>query len=78
LKDNSDNSEKKDISEKPAKGTFFQAMKAVSWAFFGVRKHTDHDHDAATLTMGQVIVAGILGAAIFVAAVILVVKFVTS
>ena len=55
-----------------------QAMKAVSWAFFGVRKHTDHDHDAATLTMGQVIMAGIIGAALFVAGVILLVKFATS
>lgn len=53
-------------------------MKAVSWAFFGVRKHTDHDHDAVTLTMGQVIFAGIIGAALFVAGVVLLVKFVTS
>jgi hypothetical protein len=43
-----------------------------------VRKHTDHDHDAATLTMVQVIIAGILSAVLFVAAVVLVVKFVTS
>ena len=56
----------KDDSKKPDKGTFMQAMKAVSWAFFGVRKHTDHDHDAATLTMGQVVIAGIVGAALFV------------
>jgi len=68
----------KEVSEKPAKGTFLQAMKAVAWAFFGVRKHTDHDHDAATFTMGQVIIAGILSAGLFVAAVVLVVKFVTS
>ncbi|ARO86616.1 DUF2970 domain-containing protein [Nitrosospira lacus] len=68
----------KDNSDRPAKGTFMQAMKAVSWAFFGVRKHTDHDHDAATLTMGQVIIAGIIGAALFVGGVLLLVKFVTS
>lgn len=65
-------------SEKPEKGTFLQAMKAVSWAFFGIRKNTDHDHDAATLTMGQVIIAGIVGAALFVLGVVLVVKLVTS
>jgi len=65
-------------SEKPAKGTFFQAMKAVSWAFFGIRKQSDHDHDAATLTLGQVIVAGLIGAALFVAAIVILVKFVTS
>ena len=68
----------KNSSEKPGKGTFLQAMKAVSWAFFGIRKNTDHDHDAATLTMGQVIIAGIVGAALFVLGVVLVVKFVTS
>ena len=68
----------KDNSDKPAKGTFIQAMKAVSWAFFGVRKNTDHDRDAETLTMGQVIIAGIVGAALFVAGVLLLVKVVTS
>jgi hypothetical protein len=68
----------KDSDDRPVKGTFLQAMKAVSWAFFGVRKHTDHDHDAVTLTMGQVIFAGIIGAALFVAGVVLLVKFVTS
>ena len=68
----------KDNRKEPAKGTFMQAMKAVSWAFFGVRKHTDHDHDAATLTMGQVVAAGLIGAAIFVMMVLLLVKFVTS
>jgi hypothetical protein len=64
--------------KKPTKATFIQAMKAVSWAFFGIRKQSDHDHDAATLTMGQVIIAGIIGAAMFVIAVFLLVKFVTS
>jgi hypothetical protein len=68
----------KDDSKRPDKGTFMQAMKAVSWAFFGVRKHTDHDHDAATLTMGQVVIAGLVGAALLVIAVLLLVKFVTS
>ncbi len=68
----------RESSDKPAKGTFIQAMKAVSWAFFGVRKHTDHDHDAATLSMGQVVIAGIIGAALFVVGVLLLVKLVTS
>ena len=64
--------------EKRAKGTFLQALKAVSWAFFGVRKQSDHDHDAATLTLGQVIAAGLVGAAIFVTCVLMLVKLVTS
>ncbi|MEK6708622.1 MAG: DUF2970 domain-containing protein [Pseudomonadota bacterium] len=60
------------------KASFLQAIKAVSWAFFGIRKKSDHDHDAATLTLGQVIVAGIIGAAIFVTSVLMMVKLVTS
>ena len=65
-------------AEKPAKATFTQAMKAVSWAFFGIRKQQDLDHDASTLTPGQVITAGLIGAALFVAVLVIVVKFVTN
>ena len=66
----------KEMSDgKRKKASFLQAMKAVSWAFFGVRKH---DHDAATLTLGQVIAAGLVGAAIFVTCVLMLVKLVTS
>ena len=63
---------------KRGKASFLQAMKAVSWAFFGVRKQSDHDNDAATLTLGQVIAAGLVGAAIFVTCVLMLVKLVTS
>jgi hypothetical protein len=69
---------KEKSGEKRAKGTFLQAMKAVSWAFFGVRKQSDHDNDAETLSIGQVVIAGILGAAIFVACILMLVKLVTS
>ena len=68
----------KDETKLQRKATFFQAMKAVSWAFFGIRKKSDHDHDAATLTLGQVIAAGIVGAAIFVTCILMMVKLVTS
>ncbi len=69
----------KEMSDgKRKKASFLQAMKAVSWAFFGVRKQSDHDNDAATLTLGQVIAAGLVGAAIFVTCVLMLVKLVTS
>ena len=41
-------------------------------------QHVWFDADAATLTAGQVIIAGIVGAALFVVVVFLLVKFVTS
>ena len=54
-----------------------QVAGAVFWSFLGVRKSRDHDADAANLTPLQVIVAGIIGAALFVASLILIVRWVT-
>lgn len=42
------------------------AFKAVFWSFFGVRKQNDYDTDAQTLSVKQVIIAGILAGVIFV------------
>jgi hypothetical protein len=54
-----------------------RAFKTVLWAFFGVRRSGKHAEDAAHLTPAQVIVAGIVGAALFVATLILLVRFIT-
>lgn len=60
----------------PAKRVgFLQAIKAVSWAFFGVRKRVGHETDAR-LTPAQVIVTGLILAAIFVGILITVVSIV--
>ena len=63
---------------KPRKATALQAAKAVFWAFFGVRKGKDHDADAVSITPLQAIVAGLIGAALFVLCLVLLVHFVTS
>lgn len=55
-----------------------QVVKAVLWAFFGIRKGAAHEHDAVTITPLQVIVTGIICAAIFVLSLILLVRFITS
>ena len=49
-------------------------MRAVFWSFFGVRKRRDYEDDAANLNPVHVIIAGLLGAAIFVGVLILLVK----
>ncbi|HEX9179684.1 MAG TPA: DUF2970 domain-containing protein [Burkholderiales bacterium] len=54
-----------------------RAFKTVLWAFFGVRRSGEHALDAAHLTPAQVIVAGIIGAALFVTTIILLVRFIT-
>ena len=52
--------------------------KAVFWSFLGIRKRTAHEKDAVTLKPVQVIVAGIIGAIIFVLSLITLVRFITS
>jgi hypothetical protein len=56
---------------------WLKVAKAVFWSFLGVRRRQDYDADAAGLTPGQVIVMGLIGAALFVALLLGVVWLVT-
>jgi len=49
-----------------AKAGNVKAAMAVFWSFFGVRKRRDYDADAQSLTPVQVIIAGLIGAVVFV------------
>jgi hypothetical protein len=60
------------------KAGFGETMSAVFWSFFGVRKKSDYESDAARLNPVAVIAAGILGAAIFVGVLILIVHSVVK
>ena len=60
------------------KGSFMQTMRAVAWSFFGVRKSSDYERDVSRLNPVHVIIAGVLGAILFVVVLVLVVKFVVS
>ena len=55
-----------------------QVVKAVLSAFIGIRKGAAHENDAATITPVQVIVTGIIAAAILVVSMVLFVRFVMS
>ena len=54
-----------------------RAFKAVFWGFLGVRRGKDYDSDAQKLRPRDVIVAGIVSAALFVLALFGIVKLVT-
>ena len=58
--------------------SFFSTMKAVFWSFFGVRKKSDYESDAAKLNPVYVIIAGILAAALFIAILLAIVKSVVA
>jgi len=65
--------------EKPGKpASPIQVAKAVFWSFLGVRKRAGHEMDVAQLKPVQVVVEGLVGAAIFVLCLILLVKFVVG
>ena len=56
---------------------FLRVMGAVFWSFFGIRRKAAGERDAGTIKPVHVIVAGILGAAIFVAVLVTLVHFIT-
>jgi hypothetical protein len=60
------------------KGSFLATMKAVFWSFFGVRKRKDYERDAANLNPVHVIVAGLIGVALFIGILMLAVQFAVS
>lgn len=57
------------------KVSFGATMKAVFWSFFGVRKGKDYASDSANLNPVHVIIAGLIGAAIFIGVLVMVVRF---
>lgn len=58
------------------RGSFLRTLQAVAWSFFGVRKGAEYEKDVAQLNPLHVIVAGIVAAALFVAGLLLLVKWV--
>ena len=58
--------------------SFGATMKAILWAFFGVRKKSAYEQDATQLNPVHVIIAGIIGALIFIATLVLIVKSVVA
>ncbi len=60
------------------KGSFLQTARAVAWSFFGVRRSADYAQDVAKLNPVHVIIAGVLGAALFVLALVLLVQWVVG
>lgn len=60
------------------KASLRQTVSAVAWSFFGVRRGRDHEQDMAKLNPVHVVIAGVLGAALFVLMLVLLVRWVIS
>ncbi|HEX6704520.1 MAG TPA: DUF2970 domain-containing protein [Albitalea sp.] len=60
------------------KGSFLQTLKAVAWSFFGVRKSSEYEKDVSQLNPVHVVIAGVVGAALFIVVLLLIVNWVLS
>ncbi len=58
------------------KGSFVRTFGAVAWSFFGVRKSSDLDRDVSELNPVHVVIAAIVAAALFIAALVALVGWV--
>lgn len=64
------------VAQAQKKASLLQVVKAVFWSFLGIRKRRDYETDSVELKPQQVIVAGLIGAAVLVLSLILLVRFV--
>lgn len=64
--------------EEREKASGWQVMRAVLWSFIGIRKSSGYADDVAKIRPAQVIVAGLLAAAVFVGGLVVLVKFLTA
>jgi hypothetical protein len=60
------------------KASFGATMKAVFWSFFGIRKRSDYEKDSASLNPVHVIIAGLIGVALFIGVLIMLVRIAVS
>ena len=60
------------------KGSFVQTLKAVAWSFLGIRRGAGWQEDISRLNPVHVIVAGLIGAALFVGALVLLVSWIAA
>ena len=64
----------KEAAARPASP--LQTLRAVAWSFLGIRRAADHAQDMQKLNPVHVIVAGVFSAALFVLALVLLVRWV--
>ena len=59
-------------------GSFGQTVRAVAWSFFGVRRRAEYEQDVQRLNPVHVIAAGVIGALLFIVALVMIVRWVIA
>jgi hypothetical protein len=60
------------------KASFGATMKAVFWSFLGIRKRSDYEKDSASLNPVHVVIAGLIGVALFIGVLVMLVRIAVS
>ena len=60
------------------KGSLWRTVRAVAWSFFGVRKARDLERDTRELNPVHVVIVAVVAAALFVAALVVLVNWVIA
>ncbi|HWW69381.1 MAG TPA: DUF2970 domain-containing protein [Duganella sp.] len=60
------------------KASFLYSLKAVFWSFFGLRRKSDFDTDSAKLNPLHIVIAALIGVAVFIGLLITIVKLVVA
>ena len=66
------------VAQAQEKTSPLRIARAVFWSFLGIRKRRDYEADSVKLKPQQVIIAGLIGAAVFVLSLIVLVHLVIS
>ncbi|MFL6625155.1 MAG: DUF2970 domain-containing protein [Vitreoscilla sp.] len=64
-----------DLPATDRKANFGQTFRAVAWSFLGIRRSTDHAEDVKKLNPIHVVIAAVVGAAVFVVFLVVLVRF---
>jgi hypothetical protein len=62
----------------PARPSLLRTVKAVAWSFLGIRKNSASQEDMSRLNPLHVILAALVGVALFVGALVLLVNWVVA
>lgn len=60
------------------KGSFLGTARAVAWSFLGIRKGKGYEEDVSRLNPVHVIIAGVIGAVLFVLTLVVLVKWIVG
>nr|WP_315397667.1 DUF2970 domain-containing protein [uncultured Duganella sp.] len=65
-------------SDKKQQASFLYSLRAVFWSFFGLRRKSDFDTDSARLNPLHIVIAALIGVAVFIGLLITIVKLVVA